>query len=598
MIKYELYSVDLDDTKILGKGNYPAPRGWDNEQLTIRENDDYVGFFREFSGTLGFVKDIKTWIRNIISTYGVESKVTITRYEKTWYSFSWTVTDTAILNLSNYKEDIYFINLNYEDNSVSQNLKNFEQTEIKYNSIYSLNGSVLPGNTNNFMTIRLYGLTTGGYSAYTDIYGVPPFEVFNRLWQKISNQTINCFRSLLFGRNNLTSNGFSGDYASNGYFAYWMITNGRLIRGTDPNNTDEEGVIGKTDLIIAFKKLYDYFNKKKPLCLTIEEETISGVVYYYLRIEERSYAYKNSLYSFSITSDRVDKLEVSPDPKYFFNKIKAGCRTQNNNDFGLTEFNGVAEYTTPITVFSNELNLVTEYNSAGSIIESLRRLPITGTETEKNEFDETVFIIDCYLDGSTIKSRNDSSLPTGFTTISGIYPATGTIGTDIFNTNLRARAAQAITNWLSWINVGLQKLTGSYVRFQKSEGLSKVTTLVSGDTDNVVDGANMAVDDFPAAKITGNQYNLYTHLTASERAEMKANPYKLLPVWNYILKDYAYIWPKEYSSTPLFFDTNLRGEESVDIGTLTGGYVEYADQATWGENIELCNGTYLELSQI
>jgi hypothetical protein len=292
-LRYILYSVDLDEEKILDEDNHLAPRGWADEQLTIKENEFYVGNFREYSGAFGFVKEINDWLLNIILTFGVESVVKFFRYVKLSDDPNWVLTDESLLNLSNFKADINFLEINAEDNSAQKNIKNYESTPIKYNSIYSLDGSALPGNVLNFQIIRLNGLTTGEFSAYTDIIGVLPFELFNRVLQKITNQNYNMFRSSLFGRTNLVDNGFDSNYPVNGYFAYMAVTNGWLIRGASPNNTDEEGIEGRVDLITEFKNLYAFFNSKKPIGMGIETEIVSGETRYFLRIEERNYFYKS-----------------------------------------------------------------------------------------------------------------------------------------------------------------------------------------------------------------------------------------------------------------------------------------------------------------
>ena len=576
MIIYELYSRDLDQTKTISSDALPAPRGWDDEQFTITRNQTYDGLMRQFSASLGWIEEVKTWLRSIIDTYGLKSIVDITKYFYNTSTFEKEQINKGVLNFESYREDEFFFDVNYEDSNYVTWIKNRENESILYNvgtPGYSLDGTTLPGYTSAFTNVTLYGVAF----ASTVVKMAYPFEVINRILQRIMNIDYNPLRSEIFGRTNLTSNGFSSNYVGNGYFSYFMITKGLIIRGTDINLDGGSGADGKTNLNIAFKKIFEFFDKKKRLGMGTEVETGGdGIERTYIRIEEKSYFYQDALYSFTVTPDNIAELSREPAEEYLYSNIRAGQTTfSKDEDLGLTEYVNEVQYSTPVGEFGGELDLSTEYRADGTTIEKLRTNPIGAGDQDEIEGDENIFIIDCYLDGATIKSRNDSILPDGFSSISGIY------GTNPLYTNLRLRGSQSIYDSGKWIKPGMALYTSDVLRFQDAKQLSKVVTQLSGSTQIVTDNEDINISDLEDGKIQPYKIRFLSILTTSQIQEIIDNPYKLVKYWDYISSAYKYGWILEVSSDLVDKETNYELIEAIDIDDLEGAYWLTQDDLYW-----------------
>lgn len=585
MYSYILYSVDIDNdssssedaTKTIDSENYVAPIGWDNLQYAISRNKTYDGFFREFTAELEFSSDIKTWLRTIIDSYGLESEIQVTIKELNQNTFENVTMFSGVLNLSTYSENETTLIVNFEDSTFSRNIKNRENQEIEYNSIKSLNDTTLTGYVNEFTDLKLYG-NSGSYdddegntitiASTTTISSVYPFELFNKIIQKLTNSDYQVLRSSILGRTNLTSNGLEFDYAVNGKLALKMVTKGLLIRGWEENGTGIKAV-GKTDLVVGFKKLFETFSKIEPLGLGIEKQTqTDGSIRTYVIIESKDYFYQNTEYTFEIDINNISELERIPAEEYHFNSVTAGQSSSTNNErFGAGKYNVNIEYSTPLGVFENQLSLVKDYRLDGPGIEELRWNPKSDTPDKKVNGDEDIFIIDAFVDaGGELRSK-DNSTAAGFQSgsVAGVY------GTNPLYYNLGIRSTYSVFNWSKWINVGLQKYPTEYLKFQKSEESSKATSQLTGETRVVRDEEDIPISSLDDPILTGYIYKFLSPLTTSQLQEIQNNQFGFVKFWNYIDNQWSYMWIIEVSTNPVDGETNWMGFETVSVDDIPGG---------------------------
>lgn len=577
MYKIILYSVDLDQTRTMSPEDLPAPMGIDTLQQALSRNTTYDGFIREFTASLMFTKTVQTWLRGIIDTYGLQSEVQVTIQEYNSNQVSYDLIFTGILNLSSYKEVELYFDCNLEDSSFSRDIKNRENQNIDYNSGTSLDGTLLPGFIDEFFELKLYG-NSGSYindqgstvniSETTTISALFPFELFTKVIQKLTNSDYEVFKSSLFGRTNLTSNGFTRDYAVNGELAYRMITHGLLIRGWDENGTGakQEGFV---DLVVQFKELFTSYHKQIPLGMGIESETqADGTIRKYVVIEKKEYFYQNAQYSFILGPESIDKFERVVAEEFYYNSIEAGYdKFTIDSRFGSGEFNNISEYSTPLSVFRNKLELLINYRADGAGIEELRWHPKNPLIEDQEEVDgeNDIFFIDAFVDSLGELRSTDASSAAGFQSVSGVY------GEDPLYYNLKARPSVAVNKWGKWIKVGLQFNELDVLSFQKSEKLSKVSTLLTGETTPIVDGEDINISDLEDPILTGYIIKFFGPLPTSYIQEIQNNPYLIFQFWDPTKEDWGYGFLREVSITPITSETNYALYEISNPALLPGG---------------------------
>lgn len=557
------------DQLILDQNNNTAPRGWRNIGYTI-QLDDLRTISAEFSEKLGFNKAARTWIKSKIASDGLDISISCLFQRK--INHQWTTLITSKVNIFDYEEDQFFLEANLEDSDFRTKFRMRKDNEIDYNSQSSIDGTLLPGFTEEFVEIEL-AQPGDPIPGYTTVKAAYPFEIFTKLLQKMTDSSHMCLKSSILGRNNLTDNGFSQNYAVNGDLSYVMISKGLLVSGVEPNANDSK-VSGKTDLVLQFQKLFDTFRAIEPLGIGIE--TIGGTDYFV--IEKLDYFYKNAQYTFDIGRYQISELSKRVIPQFFNSKVEAGFLSKKqDNQHGLGDFTGKVEYTTPLKNFKGSYSLMGQYSISPSDIETARANPVSGrSDDDKIDTDEAIFLIDCYEDSGTIYSRDNDE---GFqSAVTGVY------GTDPIFTNLRIRPTQCIYNHGRWIKTGLQNNSGDSLIYQKNEQLSKAVSQISGDNNIVTDNANIPVnnlsDDVGGPILSGYEFEFFAPLTISRLQEIQADNYRFVKFWNYIDKEWAYGWIKNVSTNPTDGGrTNWRVWQPISVTALTGGYIQFMNSS-------------------
>lgn len=559
------------------------PQGFESMGYTIKANEKNNNI-REFTEKLGFTETTRTWIKSKIAADGLD--IIIECLIEYLNDFTWTTLIDGILNIDadSYSEDEFFLKLNVSDSSFNTKLNDRQENEIDYNSKYSIGGLETLGFTNDFTDLVLTGSDGAGGYETTTVKCVLLFELFTKLFQKITDYGHMLFKSTLFGRTDLSSNGFnvSYDYAVDGDLSLLLVSKGLLISGILPNANDSK-VAGKTDLVLQFEQLFNDLDSKEPLGMAVEWE--SGLPY--IIIERLSYFFKNKQYSFVLTKNEVSNISKTLIKKFFNNKISAKSPSiSKDNTEGLSDYTGESSYTSPLESFNNSYELNSKYSISPADIERARKNPVSGRTTDKENFDtdEIIFFIDAYRDGAILKSRDNVE---GFQDVSGVY------GTAPLYTNLRIRPTANIERHKRWWGIGLQKNEGEYLKFQKSEGLSKVVSQETGSTVIITDNANILISNLNPL-LTGYEYNMLINLSPERLIEFQEYPYHFLKFWDEINQQWAYGWKRKFSTNPVDgSDTNLQLWEPVDVTTLLGGYLEFMDSSKG--NIEFMDSSKGEI---
>ena len=529
-----------------------APEGWNDLKYTVTRDALYHGFFRSFSGALRFVKDGKIFIDDIITAYGFEVEINI-YIDELSTSRIWENKVSGILNFDPgvYKTNSIYTEVNFEDSVVHKKFKNRESLDIAYNRKESINGTLLPGFADESHTVELRGQSTDVANA-TAIF---PFEAFNRLVQVICDLDYNPVESSVFNRAALGA-------VEDGSFANVMLSKGLLMRGADL--AGDTLIEGETNLNLKLKECFESYNKVFNLGLGSEYDSTNER--WIFRIENKSYFYQTTVL---FTLDSIADLSYSYEPELMIQKISTGFNNFNEeNDYGLTEYNNKSEFVTPITVSDTELNLISPYRADGVSFQTAIDNRYTGTEENKTDIDEDIFFIHAFDDSGTLRSVKNED----FDLIDGIF------GADPIQANIFLSPARNFTRWGDYVRSSLAFFadTGK-VRFNKAENLSNLSSQYGAETEVLYENKDIDISELKTPRFSGRKANFNTPLTKAQLDIISDNPYGLVEFYDYDLKDYNYGWIREVSTDRVDKDTTWELWEVANFEDIQNNLV-YMDE--------------------
>ena len=550
-VRYRLYHETEGEITLLN-----APEGWNDIKYTVARNLTYHGLFRSFSGALRFVKDGKIFIDNILDIYGFEAEINIYIDELNTSNRVWETKVSGILNFDPavYSKKENYTEVNFEDSVIHKKFKNRENNDVAYNRKRSINGTLLPGFSNESVTIQLRGQNTDTCNA-TAIY---PFEAFNRLIQIICDLDYNPVISSVFGRPEY-------GYVENGKAATVMLTKGLLMRGVDMAGDELE--VGKTNLNLKLKECFDNYNNLFNLGLGTEYDSVNGR--WNFVIEDKNYFYQTTEL---FTLDQISGLEYQYEQELMIQRITTGYRKfTEDNEYGLSEYNNQSEFVTPISVSDKELNITSSYRADGVAFQTAIDNQYTGDEENKTNIDEDTFFVHVVDDSGTLKSVKNEN----FDLISGLY------GLNPIQANIYISPARNMTRWGDFISASLSKFEGGNIRFNKAENVSNLSSQYGVETDIVYENKDISISSFKTSRFSGRKIKFDAPLTRAQINIITGNPYGLVKFYDYLAKDYNYGWIKEVSTDRVDKDTTWELWEAANLSEVSN-------------NLEFMDGTEME----
>ena len=550
-VRYRLYHETEGEITLLN-----APEGWNDIKYTVARNLTYHGLFRSFSGALRFVKDGKIFIDNILDIYGFEAEINIYIDELNTSNRVWETKVSGILNFDPavYSKKENYTEVNFEDSVIHKKFKNRENNDVAYNRKRSINGTLLPGFSNESVTIQLRGQNTDTCNA-TAIY---PFEAFNRLIQIICDLDYNPVISSVFGRPEY-------GYVENGKAATVMLTKGLLMRGVDMAGDELE--VGKTNLNLKLKECFDNYNNLFNLGLGTEYDSVNGR--WNFVIEDKNYFYQTTEL---FTLDQISGLEYQYEQELMIQRITTGYRKfTEDNEYGLSEYNNQSEFVTPISVSDKELNITSSYRADWVAFQTAIDNQYTGDEENKTNIDEDTFFVHVVDDSGTLKSVKNEN----FDLISGLY------GLNPIQANIYISPARNMTRWGDFISASLSKFEGGNIRFNKAENVSNLSSQYGVETDIVYENKDISISSFKTSRFSGRKIKFDAPLTRAQINIITGNPYGLVKFYDYLAKDYNYGWIKEVSTDRVDKDTTWELWEAANLSEVSN-------------NLEFMDGTEME----
>lgn len=293
------------------------------------------------------------------------------------------------------------------------------------------------------------------------------YEAFQSLLEQIADTT-NIFYSDFFGRTDL-------GYASDGVGSGVAVTNGLFLRNAVFSDDTE------VYLEANFKDLYDTMTSIYGLAMWWDGEKIN--------IEKRSDAFGSNVVELqpeNITRELFNTL--------LYTDIKVGnkqIRYENVN--GTNEHNTTLQFSSPLRVKSNSLNLVTKYNTDYLGVELARRLSFATDDNVDTKYDDKVFIV-------KVRKNDDEDwittlgLTGGYTSVSGIILPS-------YAGNLDFSPKRMLLNNADLLTAAMWKNQSDSLRFEKSENLAALVTQKTGEPSPIeelsdVDYSDMTEGEF------------------------------------------------------------------------------------------------------
>lgn len=342
-------------------------------------------------------------------------------------------------------------------------------------------------------------------------------EAFARTLQLISGE-FSPLESNLLGR----TDSVPVSYGSDGEASLIALTNGKWLRGFDPN---------LNGLNFSLVDLFDTINAIKNIGLGFE--IIGGVNK--VRIEDEKYFYGitdnpdypatdsrrylvTQILDFStwVTNEILSK-EVLPE--LYANEIEVGYQNfEYENVQGLKEFNTKSSYAIPVNSVKSKLSLISPYRADTQGVNKLRAKPFETFPTEDVSGDNDNFLFDVKRGGAyvfTVKTNEDFEAVSG-----GVDPAQCY--------NLAFTPAQNLRNHSSAIR-GMQIQESQELQWLKSDKNTKLVTKKTGESE-IVENADILINDFNVGFWKPEAYNFEAPVTAATVAAIKANPYGVIKI--------------------------------------------------------------------
>lgn len=238
-----------------------------------------------------------------------------------------------------------------------------------------------------------------------EISGMLLHEAVSRLITLISNTDTPLYSELL-GRTNSEPR----TYASNGELSELLITNGERIRQFD---SDE------APIALGFQDIFNSLNSLMPIGAGIE--IIDGKDT--LRIEKRRYFFDDRVVL--VVENPIDKKE-SVLKSEIINRIEVGYnKALYEQKDGLFEYNQKSNFSSPISVIKNTLNIKSAVRADDQAIGNARAKDKANFPTEDTRYDKDNFFIDLVLGENKIINGNfnnwtDDNTPNDWIIVGGV----------------------------------------------------------------------------------------------------------------------------------------------------------------------------------
>ena len=486
------------------KGEIRSNPNLESLEINLKRHEDFMGVFFMFSGDVKLKGALKTWVDDCFTTYGLDTIINLTLYQSSSNAPYWAEKTTGIVDGEQYEIEEDYSLIAFEDSEFERKLISRADFEVEYNLSTTIDGTACAGYSDYFQDVLYRGRKDGGALEATGL-GVFPFELFDHTISQLTDENYRVFRSTALGRSDATFlSDFGFSYADDGAFAYLMITNGAFISGF-PKNTGDTHDEGEVSLYVKFKELAQEFMRVGNLGLGIDKDDEGRKIVVIEPLKE--FFLKEVL----VEVTDLNNLKIGYDTRYFVKEINNSYqKTEQDNDFGITEYNGKSNFATEITI-GQSLDLTNQYRADYSgLITALSNLEAgrSADGGDDVQTDNQIFFAHSYDDAGTIKTvKNEAAI---IPYITGIYP-----DAELFF-NLFITPARKMYRHGEIIRIGLDNNDKDAIKYMNSEGASNLESQAYNDSVHIYEKADADKADFYDAYLSGRTFKFDCTLSYSE----------------------------------------------------------------------------------
>lgn len=527
-----------------------APDGFFSLEYVLTRSEKYHGMFNQFSGSLGFSGDDKTWIDAVITDLGKEAEVTFTYYIQDPETLVYETFITGLLNFYQYSRQLDYTYVPFESTSFKQKVNRRQEIEVNYNNTLSIERTSISAFT-------YINLLCQGLSANIVTKSVYPHELFDSVIRQITDINYTSIYSELLGRTDISYSEITELVGTP--LRRRMITKGSYLRGY--TESDQEYIT------VSLSKLFDIFNSQKPIGLGFSTDSVDRDI---VVIEEREHFYQPRII-ITLEDSRIEKdsFRIEPGTEFQHNQYEIGSKEDISKDIdnGLSEYNVKSTYSTTSKNVISKLELINPARIDGVGINDIIDNYQKGANPDKSEYDQALWVVDSLEStGSSpsaytmknYKYENYDSKPTG---ISG--------GVELFYNLDLSPARILIKEYGKILNISLQDLTG-YLKHNKAETLSKLVTLRTGDALSITEKEDILLSILDTPIMTGNLIYFNYAFSYSEIKTIQDDPYGQVRFYKPNTATYIGGWFKELSTNPTDESTNVILYEAKTLAELVG----------------------------
>ena len=298
------------------------------------------------------------------------------------------------------------------------------------------------------------------------------YEVFQNLIEQMTDKK-DVFQSDLFGRIDL---GYTADGLASGI----AVTNGLFLRNAELSDGDP------VELEANFQDLYKSLNSIYGLSMWFDGEKIN--------IERRADV-------FGTNEIEIEPQEISRElfTKLLYTNIKVGNKQiKYENTNGTNEHNTILQFSSPLRIKANNLDLVTKYNTDYLGVELAKRLSFASDANVDTKYDDKVFL--CTVQDVAGTYETILGLSGGFTLVEGVILPS-------YAGNLDFSPKRMLLNNSDLINSAFWKNQTDGLRFEKSQNLAALVTQKTGETSTLVELNDVAYSEMTVAKFIPMLWN-------------------------------------------------------------------------------------------
>lgn len=271
--------------------------------------------------------------------------------------------------------------------------------------------------------------------------------------------------------------------------------------------------------------------------------------------EKKEYFYQEGL-SAIINNYKRGTFTRDIDIEQYISAIDVGTKKKEYESAGaLIDYTTKSNHTTILSSEFNALDLVTTFQRSGNWLEKSRRLVYDATKTTDSKFDNDIFILET-IDIEGVRTQRTTQ---DFDTITGIDGITTLV-------NLNLTNGRIIQRWGKWIKAGLILYPTSVIKFNKSEVLTKLSTVRSDESIEIFENKDINVSTLDPAKFTGDVIDVLADINTNDIANIEANQYQKVQIKDEITGEDVQGWFLTASTKPIGEAlTNIRMLESTIV---------------------------------